>query len=519
MPDTPAPDGVLAAAPQSEEWPAPASDNPELGGARPEGATAQTALANAATTAAGRSTPSWKKSAGRPKPGGRMTALRYVFVVSAARSGSTLLRYLLDSHPEITNPPELNLSSYLVHTVSMWSRVEETEGATPLRTAADDGDGAADGGGGGQEPSAEACRRGRTALDELCAAMVPDDAVKVFSDKSLTSVDHLDLLQRTFPDALFVFLYRYPLDMIASGIEASRWGFNAYGFSPFLGSAPGNFVGGLGNYWIDRASKMADFEKRCTVAHARIYYELLCGDPIETMKGLFEFLDVRHDVRTVKSVIRKALAAEHGQGPGDYKIDFTSTISRDSVGRGAMLPRMLGPQQIERIDQLLAELDYPSLDAAWQGDLGKLIGLKAPAGDGATSGVENVIAALERGRVAARAKGKRSVDLSWLPLELVVVEESGSQHLLSVDRRGVRYEGSPDGKDRVTAIRLRCTVAAISDAVSGRANLAQLLQDGRIRGDTGSAETRESRVATRTALKGLSELLAAGAVVDAGQRA
>jgi hypothetical protein len=34
-----------------------------------------------------------------------------VFVVTLARSGSTLLRYLLDAHPEITAPPELNLSA------------------------------------------------------------------------------------------------------------------------------------------------------------------------------------------------------------------------------------------------------------------------------------------------------------------------------------------------------------------------------------------------------------------------
>jgi len=33
-----------------------------------------------------------------------------IFILSAARSGSTLLRYILDHHPEIACPPESNLS-------------------------------------------------------------------------------------------------------------------------------------------------------------------------------------------------------------------------------------------------------------------------------------------------------------------------------------------------------------------------------------------------------------------------
>ena len=90
-------------------------------------------------------------------------------------------------------------------------------------------------------------------------------------------------------------LYRYPLDMIASGIEASKWGFNAFGFAPYVGSTPGNFVAGLGNYWIDRVSKMLEFERTASVARARIYYELLCDDPAATVSQLVKFLGLEAD--------------------------------------------------------------------------------------------------------------------------------------------------------------------------------------------------------------------------------
>lgn len=491
MPDSKPGDGLLGAAPQSEEWPEPRRDSPEDPGAR-------VARSTRPGRSAARRSPGAQPAASRP----RRAKLRHVFVVSAARSGSTLLRYLLDSHPEITAPPELNLSAYLQHTVSMWSRVEEAVGDL----AAPDGPQAG--------PSEQACRKGRKALDEMTAAMAPDPAVSVFCDKSLTSVDALELLERCYPDGSFVFLHRYPLDMISSGIEASRWGFSAYGFAPFLGSAPGNFVAGLGNYWIDRATKMVEFEKACAEPHARIYYELLCGDPLATLQGLFQFLGVRHDARTVKAVIRKALQTEHATGPGDYKIDFTTQISRDSIGRGSLLPRLLAPQQIERIDQLLADLDYPSLEAAWGGDLAKLIGLRPAEGAPALeteAAAGEITAALSRG---LRATSKRRSGIGdFLPLELVVTGPGGMQRLLVVTRRGVTDAGSPDAVDREDRLRLRCAGDSLLEVAAGRMNLAQLMQDGRVRAESGTTETRSGRAATRRALLGLSALLQAGATV------
>jgi len=39
----------------------------------------------------------------------------------------------------------------------------------------------------------------------------------------------------------------------------------------------------------------------------------------------------------------------------------------------AALPEHLAPVQVERINELCAELDYPDLAAAWRGDLGSLL--------------------------------------------------------------------------------------------------------------------------------------------------
>jgi hypothetical protein len=40
-------------------------------------------------------------------------ARRPIFVLTVARSGSTLLRFILDSHPDLACPPETNIGPVL----------------------------------------------------------------------------------------------------------------------------------------------------------------------------------------------------------------------------------------------------------------------------------------------------------------------------------------------------------------------------------------------------------------------
>src|SRR5713226_1723784 len=44
-----------------------------------------------------------------------------VFVLCCGRSGSTLLRFLLDAHPDLACPPETNLTALCAHLVNVWS--------------------------------------------------------------------------------------------------------------------------------------------------------------------------------------------------------------------------------------------------------------------------------------------------------------------------------------------------------------------------------------------------------------
>lgn len=402
----------------------------------------------------------------------RRKRVRQAFVVTPARCGSTLLRYLLDGHADIVSPPETNLSALLQHLVDIWGQTEIALGVVQPTA-----------GGAPPLPSDAACRRARKAVDEIMVSFADAAGASLYCDKSLTTVDHLPTVRRCYPGAPMIFLYRYPLDMIASGMEASRWGFNAFGFLPYVTAVPGNFVAGLANYWIDKVSKMLEFERAFEGAHARIYYELLCDDPAATLAGLFDVLDVAPD----EGAIERAFASDHGRGPGDYKIDYTGAISVDSIGRGAALPEYLAPQQVERINELLAELDYPELAAAWRGDLGSLLGLKharRPPADGrAIAG--SIVELLSKPAPSEFVEARRHT----LPFELVITRTGqGEPGRVLIDAHASAAVLNGAGPPDANRPRVRCAGDVLLRIARGDVKFGNAVRDGEIRVERDSVE-------------------------------
>lgn len=82
-----------------------------------------------------------------------------------------------------------------------------------------------------------------------------------------------------YPRARFVCLYRHPMDVIRSGLDACPWGLTGYGFDPYIGSSPGNAVLALARYWLDNAAAIAQVEEKHPERCHRIRYEDLVDDP------------------------------------------------------------------------------------------------------------------------------------------------------------------------------------------------------------------------------------------------
>jgi hypothetical protein len=444
---------------------------------------------------------------GRLAKPARRPRIKHVFIVSPARSGSTLLRYLLDAHPQIVGPAELNLPALLRHAAETWHRAHEMQ-VTSDPGAQERGAGqsqAEPGESSGTPLSADSLRWAARIVNEVMSGIAQAAGASVFVDKSLVTVDQLPVVASCYPKASYVFLYRYPLDMIASGIEASRWGFNAFGFGPYIGATPGNFVSGLGNYWIDKVSRMLAFENTATVAHARIYYELLCDDPVTTLSGLLEFLGLPFD----NGIVERAFENDHAMGPGDYKIDFTRSVRIDSVGRGSALPWLLRPEQVKRIDELLAELDYPSLESARRGNLAALLGLNQATRASAASTADLTQQIAERLSAGLAAAGRPGA--TQPVFELIVRGNSGEEQAVLVDQeQGVRVVGAPGSRaGTVGPPRVLCYGDALLKVASGERNLAEVMHDGLVTIELNGSTGRQLR-ARRDLLSGLNSLLCAG---------
>jgi hypothetical protein len=181
-------------------------------------------------------------------------------------------------------------------------------------------------------------------------------------DKSLDSVFNLNLVQELFPSARYVLLYRHVMDTVASGIEASPWGFQAYGYGPYVQASPQNSVAALANYWLAHVTAALAWEETHADSCLRVRYEDLVQDPADVLRDVFRFLGVDDD----RSVLVRAFEQAPGRGPGDYKVAHTSVVHAKSVGHGKRVPvGLLPPALLEAVNDKLETLGYGALDRAW----------------------------------------------------------------------------------------------------------------------------------------------------------
>jgi hypothetical protein len=273
-----------------------------------------------------------------------------VFVLCMGRSGSTLLRFLLDAHPDLACPPETSLPAMCGQLAVVWSLIE----GAPL--SANRGDTPP------EVPDA-AVAGIRHMVDEMTGSYLARRGKKRFCDKSLGSAQFASLLMRIYPGARFLCLYRHPMDMISSGLDACPWGLNGYGFDAYIGSSPGNAVMALARYWLDNATVIAAVEGQHPDRCHRVRYEDLVTAPDETAQEIFAFLGVR----PVPGIADSCFSGEREQfGPGDHKIWATSKVSADSVGRGESIPvGLIPPPVVAGINDLVGKLGYLPLDEEW----------------------------------------------------------------------------------------------------------------------------------------------------------
>ncbi|HZF08188.1 MAG TPA: sulfotransferase [Thermoanaerobaculia bacterium] len=390
-----------------------------------------------------------------------------LFILSSARSGSTLFRILLDTHPEIYSPPELDLGRLARHLTSSIAWLEGTHDRPPAENPA-------------------VVLRTRAILGDLLDSYAQRRGKPIWCEKSPDNANFGDLLAEVFPDARFLCLYRHALDVAHSCIETYRYGFPR-GFQEYLQKSPGDHVQAVLEYWLETTTRTTELERRLPERTFRLRYEDLVADPAGTLAPLFGFLGLAWD----PALLATAFTAEHDRGPGDPYVYFTDRIRQNSVGTGGNLPVENLPVGLkDRVQARLTELGYPARPVALAGSAISTVSTASAAVPG-TEGAFEARQLFER--LPAQAAGGPPPPAP-LACDVVVHGPGGGAWALEWDADGLRVTPGPGGLPS----RIELEAADLLAIVSGQANPLKIVQEGRI---------RVEGVESEAALRGLLQLV------------
>jgi len=377
-----------------------------------------------------------------------------IFILSSPRSGSTLLRYVLDTHPEIYAPPELSLGPLSHSLATAFAGLNGTR-----RT---------------DSPEILGLVAGhvRRLMDEYTARR----GKSIWCEKSPQNVEHLDLLTSLFPDARYLCLYRNHLDTVASCLESSRF-VVLPPLVEYFGRNPRRLLRATVDFWIDTTTQLLDLERSGRVPAYRVRYEDLVRQPDKVLAPLFAFLGLAWDAALVDAIYR----THHDHGAGDFAASLDQKIRTDSIGRGRTLPLELATQaQHARLDELNRELGYDEI-------ILQLLAA-APVPAGSSAGARRDSAGDPRGarwvfeeRLAARLR-ERHDELAHLTgsYRFEIAGDGGGTWVLQRHGSGA-LQVLADGRTAgAGAAVLGIQAPDLLAIVDGRLHVVRLLQEGRI---------------------------------------
>jgi len=234
---------------------------------------------------------------GRLRPGDRLVEAP-VFVICTLRSGSTLLRVLLDSHSQIRSPHELHLRHVSVGFDEKWSERAMNELGLDQRAA-------------------EYLLWDRLLHRELAAS-----GKSVIADKTPNNVFVVDRLREAWPDARFIFLLRHP-----GAIARSRQAYKGEGADAL----------------VVRYCEALEAARQTYDGHT-VRYEDLTADPDRELRRICDFLGVAYEPTML----------DYGQvDHGRYKFGLGDW--NEKIKSGAIQPPD-PPPPLEEVDPALREM-------------------------------------------------------------------------------------------------------------------------------------------------------------------
>jgi protein-tyrosine sulfotransferase len=391
-----------------------------------------------------------------------------IFVLSLPRTGSTVLRLILDTHPEIFCPDEIHLGRLLKALYDTNEGLAEAGGTAAINAQLID------------PASPWAAATGRTVAEMLDAA-TRRKGKSLWCDKSPTNLEHLAIIAKLLPGSRYVPLHRHCLDFASSCLRFSTYGFFLHVVEDYVRKDHKNFLRALVRAWNDHTRELLRFEAEHAGDCHRLRYEDLVTSPEDTARRLFDFLGVPFDPQ----MLQRVFSSPHHQRAysGDPNALFSRAIVDEGVGRGADLNpaafASLSAELRQEMNELLVTLGYPAVEATATGfDMHLAKPAAAPRPAAATGAPPAIPAAAIFAMIGQRLGAQPAIAANVkTSFKFVLHGEGGGTWVLDLTEPPGRV--IPDGTDAQCVITT--SAADFAEVVAGRLNPAVAVRQERMR--------------------------------------
>ncbi len=222
--------------------------------------------------------------------------IKLVFATGEPKSGTTFLQMILDSHPEISCPPEHYLYDLLTEKLPKFFENYNQSVIFIDQATAKQGAPIFD--------SEDQKEIGKFIIKLAAYKGAKGKKVKWYGikDDQLTERNGFEFLESLFPDAKFIGIIRDP-----RAVCVSAWHFNHRIDPDFKEKIPNKekWAEAFAPIWVKDINNLLNFLKKKTDKIYLVRYEDLRLKPFESLKGIFEFLKVDSSEKVINEVIEK----------------------------------------------------------------------------------------------------------------------------------------------------------------------------------------------------------------------
>ncbi|MEO2048080.1 MAG: sulfotransferase [Pirellulales bacterium] len=265
-------------------------------------------------------------------------------VIGSPRSGTTLLRRLLDAHPAIVCPSETNL-------LGAASRfLEESEIAGGLHVGVVPGLGFS----GFSED--EVLSDLREFLFSYWRRILAKCGKELWVEKTAVDVFHLDAIERLCADQCrYICMSRHALDVVCSMKDLSiKMDAFLTEMHKFVKSHE-QLSEAFAQAWCVANDRMLKFVNDHPDWCIQLKYENLVADPAAEMDRIYGFLGVE---KIAETLVDDALNKKDSVGLGDWKTYGSSEVSTEQIGRYTSLDGWTIKRLAPLVNPLLKRLGY-----------------------------------------------------------------------------------------------------------------------------------------------------------------